>query len=67
MDAGDMGDEALVKREEFLFEQLGSRITAVGEEHAKVIGDITELKRLQRSLGHYRCRSWCRPWRDSAQ
>ena len=46
-----MGDEALVKREEFLFEQLGSRITAVGEEHAKVIGDITELKRLQRLLG----------------
>jgi prefoldin alpha subunit len=50
MDAGQLGDESLLSREEFLFEQLGSRITALGEEHAKVIGDITELKRLQRLL-----------------
>jgi len=50
MDAGEISDEALVRREEFLFEQLGSRITAVGEDHAKIIGDITELKRLQRLL-----------------
>jgi prefoldin alpha subunit len=43
-------DEALFSREEFIFEQLGSRITLLGEEHSKVIGDIAELKRLQRLL-----------------
>jgi prefoldin alpha subunit len=50
MDSGLDGDEALLSREEFLFEQLGSRITELGEEHAKVMGDVTELKRLQRLL-----------------
>jgi prefoldin alpha subunit len=50
MDADNMGDETLLSREEFLFEQLGSRITALGDEHAKVIGEIAELKRLQRLL-----------------
>ena len=32
MDAGEISNEALVRREEFLFEQLGSRITALGED-----------------------------------
>ena len=50
MDASDIGDEQLISREELLFEQLGSKISALGEEHAKVIGDIAELKRLQRLL-----------------
>lgn len=50
MDAGEIANQALLSREEFLFEQLGSRISALGEEHSKVIGDITELKRLQRLL-----------------
>jgi prefoldin alpha subunit len=50
MDASEIASQALVSREEFLFEQLGSRISELGEEHSKVIGDITELKRLQRLL-----------------
>jgi prefoldin alpha subunit len=50
MNVENIGDEALISREDFLFEQLGSRITALGEEHAKVISDIAELKRLQRLL-----------------